>query len=112
MPVARQGERAVHAPGGHLEGVGHLAHHVGVVEHAGHLTSRVGDVVEGHAPVLVDGDAQHAALAGGGDLDGLDVEAHRTQGVDQLGFDAVPGGVLTGGAHGAATSSEVVEGSR
>ena len=76
-PVARQRQRAVDAAGGDLERVGHLAHHVGLVEHPRDLAGRVGDVVEGDPAVLVDGDAQHAALARGGDLDGLDVEAHR-----------------------------------
>ena len=71
-----------------------LPHHVGLVEHPRDLACRVGDVVEGDPAVLVDGDAEDAALAGGGDLDGLDVEAHRLQGVDQLRLDAVPGGVL------------------
>ena len=55
-PVARQRQRAVDPSGGHLEGVGHLAHHVGVVEHLGDRPRRVGDVVEGDPAVLVDGD--------------------------------------------------------
>ena len=111
-PVARQGQRAVDAAGGDLERVGQLAHHVGLVEHAGDLAGRVGDVVEGDAAVLVDGDAQHPALAGRGELHGLDVEAQGAQGVDQLRFDAVPGGVLLGAAHGVRPPCAVVEGPR
>jgi hypothetical protein len=74
-PMARQGQRSVDTPRGHLERVGLLPHHVGAVEHPVDLARRVRHVVEGHAPVLVDGDAQHPPIAGGGDLDGLDVEA-------------------------------------
>ena len=77
-----QGERPVDAARGDLEGVGLLAHDVGVVEHPGDRAGGVGDVVEGDAAVLVDGDAEDPPLAGGGDLDRLDVETEGTQGVD------------------------------
>ena len=79
-PVPGQRERPVDAARGDLERVGLLAHHVGVVEHPGDLAGGLGDVVEGDPAVLVDGDAQDPALAGRGDLDGLDVEAEGTQG--------------------------------
>ncbi len=81
-----------------------LAHDVGVVEHPGDLAGRIGDVVEGHAAVLVDGDPQDPALAGRGDLDGLEVELERTQGAGEFRLDLVPGGVLADLAHGCATS--------
>ena len=103
-PVARQGERPVDAARGHLEGVGLLAHHVGRVEHLGDRARRVGDVVEGHPAVLVDGDPQHASLAGRCHLHRLEVEAPVGQGSGEGLLDPVPGGVLLGAAHECATS--------
>ena len=38
------------------------------------------------------------------DPDGLDIEVQSTEGVHELRFDAVPGGVLLVGAHGGVTS--------
>ena len=92
-PVARQGERAVDARRGHLEGVGLLAHHVGVVQHAGDLAGRVGDVVHGDATVLVDGHPQDPALAGAGQVDRFQVEPERVDRAGQLLSEAIPGGV-------------------
>ena len=96
-PVARQGERAVDARGGHLEGVGLLPHRVGLVQHAGDLTGGVGDVVHGDATVLVDGHPQDPALAGVGQVDGLEVESQGPDRAGQLLSEEIPGGVS---AHG------------
>ena len=65
----------------------------------------VGDVVEGHAAVAVDGDPEHPPLAGGGELDGLEVEPEGAQTVAERGGD--PGAVRTDVAHDA-TSCAVV----
>ena len=105
-PVARLGERAVDAARGDLEGVGRLAHQVGVVEHAGDRAGRLGDVVEGDAAVLVDGDPQHAPLAGGRQLDGLEIEAEHGQRVAERICD--PGAVRTDLAHDATSCAVVV----
>ena len=97
--MARQGERAIDATRGDLERVGLLAHHVGCLEHDVDGLGRLGDVVHGDATVLVDRDAEDAAVAGRSELDGFDVETEGTQGFSELCLDPVPSGVLVGTGH-------------
>ncbi len=104
-PVPRVGQRPVDPGRGDLEGVGLLAHHVGLVEQPGDLLGRLGDVVEGDAAVLVDGDPQQPPLAGGRELDGLEVEAHSSERGGEHPCKSVPGLV---GAHGHPSCSAVV----
>jgi hypothetical protein len=104
-PVPRKGQGPVGSRRGDLEGVGLLAHHVGLVEQARDLLRGLGDVVERDAAVAVDRDPQHPALAGRGQLDGLDVEPRGRQRVgDHLG-KSVPGLI---DAHGRPPCSAVV----
>lgn len=77
-----------------------LPHHVGGVENSLDLLGCLGDVIEGDPAVLVHGDAKDAPLARGSDLDRFDVEAEGRQGVDEFRFDAIPGCVRLGAAHG------------
>ncbi len=90
-PVARVGERPVDTGRPHLERVGLLPHHLGVVEHLRHLPRGIGDVVQADAAVAVDGDPEHAAPAGRGEVHILQVEAHRGERLDEQGSQAVPG---------------------
>ena len=100
-PVPRLGERPVDAGAGHLEHVGRAAHAVVVgVEHLGDRAADLGDVVEGHALVAVDDDADDAAPAGRGDDELLQV----VPGGGDDGLD--PAGQPGGGRVGAAGCRE------
>ena len=73
-PVPRQRQRARHAAGGHLEGVGLLAHRVGSIEDLRDSTRERCQAVRGDL-VAVDGYDQLGTPTGRPEHDLLDVEA-------------------------------------